>query len=108
MTMLVQGMFEASKFGICSYVPLLATLPFTKSDKPWRARSFQDWKTQSTRYGSTVVYEQFTRPYRMAGPQGTLPPPPGPFAKLLLTPCLGAAYKTVLAMSPAEDVVAAV
>lgn len=103
LTMLVQGTFEASKFGVCSYVPLLATLPFTKSDQMWMAENLQDWMDHSIRYGATVVYEHFTRPYKLAGPQGNIPPPPGQLAKLLLIPCLGAAYRKVLAMPPAED-----
>ena len=92
LTLLAQGTYEACKYGACTYVPLMADLPFTTSDGPWNARDISEWMREIECRGTVVeTYANFTISWKEHSPGQT-----DPFAKLLLAPCLGASYKEVL------------
>ncbi|KAI1206260.1 uncharacterized protein F4807DRAFT_453474 [Annulohypoxylon truncatum] len=88
-TMLAQGIYEMAKYGVCSYVPNLADMPFTSSDDPWNAQNQSDWKktvegleAPVTNYGDyAITWDEAT-----CGPQSE-------FGKLLLMPCPSATQR---------------
>jgi hypothetical protein len=95
-TMLSQGVYETMKYGVCTYVPIMATLSFTTSDRPWLARSGDSWRQEvwgpTARVATYWDYGKRWREY-ISDSGGRAP---DPFAKLLLTPCLGPDYKQFL------------
>ncbi|KAI0884227.1 uncharacterized protein GGS22DRAFT_20837 [Annulohypoxylon maeteangense] len=91
-TMLTQGIYEMARYGVCSYVPNLADMPFTANDGPWEAQNQSDWKEKIegldaavTNYGDYAIScDEAT-----CGPQSE-------FGKLLLLPCPSATQRATL------------
>ncbi|KAH8651408.1 hypothetical protein BX600DRAFT_102364 [Xylariales sp. PMI_506] len=88
----IHAVYEASKRGGCGYTSTLSELPVTTIDGPWVAKSPSDWEQHAAdAVMGLSTYAEFTSGWKQAdgGPGGN-------FAKLLLTPCVGAAYKSRL------------
>lgn len=100
MTMLTQGVYESSRFGICSYVPILANLTFSTSDRGWNAKTVRDWAADmSISWGGQIKrWHDYTKGYY------TLEGGPEDFGKILLTVCLGRGYKDMLRLEGVEAV----
>lgn len=94
MTLLAQGVYESSKYGACTYVPLMAELPFTTNDGPWNARDINGWMEEIENRGTEIAtYVGFATRWKTVG-RGHL----DTFAKLLLVPCLGVTYRDRLSL----------
>lgn len=92
MTLLVQGVYETSKLGICTYVPLMADLPFTTSESLWQAKGMGEWQDKVGHEGTGVTtYYGLSCHVKESGGR-----PLDGFGKLMLTPCLGSEYKEYL------------
>ncbi|KAI1093928.1 hypothetical protein F5B19DRAFT_447973 [Rostrohypoxylon terebratum] len=90
-TMMAQGIYEMAKFGVCSYVPNLADMPFTSSDAPWDAQNHSEWKKKIESLEAAVTtYSDYanSRDKAAYGPQSE-------FGKFLLMPCPVGPQRTV-------------
>ncbi|CAJ2503428.1 Uu.00g108220.m01.CDS01 [Anthostomella pinea] len=97
-TMFSQGVYELNKFGVCSYVPTMAFLPFTTDDGAWTAKGPRDWAEKGEqRHGAMDTYLSYSYFWKNTT-QGS----PSAFGRLLLTPCLGSAYKELLSTPQGE------
>ncbi|KAI1138548.1 hypothetical protein F5Y05DRAFT_43266 [Hypoxylon sp. FL0543] len=54
-SMMAQGIYEMNRYGVCSYVPNMADMPFTTHDGPWNARNPDDWKERIVHLKATVA-----------------------------------------------------
>lgn len=100
MTMLVQGMYEVNKYGVCTYVPTLADLPFTMGDVAWGAKTAADWQNVVQSRGARLItYDAYARAWRKFASNR----PPDGFGKLLLTPCMGESFKNILVITETDE-----
>lgn len=91
-TLLAQAAYEVSKYGACTYIPLMADLPFTTNDGPWNAKDMDQWMEEIRDQGTQIAtYVDFSTRWKSV--RGNL----DSFAKLLLVPCLGVTYRDCLA-----------
>ncbi|XXG95766.1 hypothetical protein Hte_002037 [Hypoxylon texense] len=89
MTLMAQGIFEMHKYGVCSYVPNMAEMPFTTLDGPWDAHSRTDWTEEVGRLEDAAVENYYD--YAHNWKTSAEPSVPSAFGKLLLIPCLACA-----------------
>ncbi|KAI0897655.1 hypothetical protein F4806DRAFT_459368 [Annulohypoxylon nitens] len=90
-TMMAQGIYEMAKFGVCSYVPNLADMPFTSSDAPWDAQNQSEWEKKIEGLEAAVTsYSDYAnnRDEATCGPKSE-------FGKFLLMPCPVGPQRTV-------------
>ncbi|KAI2466731.1 hypothetical protein F4781DRAFT_340708 [Annulohypoxylon bovei var. microspora] len=83
MTLMTQGVYEMNRYGVCSYVPNMADLPFTTTDGPWDAENQSDWKERTERLEAAVTsYGDYAISWdeSISGPQSE-------FGKFILLPC---------------------
>ncbi|KAI4858989.1 hypothetical protein F4820DRAFT_441098 [Hypoxylon rubiginosum] len=86
MTLLAQGIFEMHKYGVCSYVPNMAVMPFTTLDGPWNAHTQNDWtkEVECLEEAAMANYYEYANTWKTSA----VPSAPSAFGKLLLIPCL--------------------
>ncbi|KAI1395277.1 hypothetical protein F4819DRAFT_505741 [Hypoxylon fuscum] len=91
MAMMAQGIYEMHKYGVCSYVPNMAEMPFTTIDGPWNAQTLSEWEeeTRSLKESAITNYIDYADSWK-----GSANGSPSAFGKLLLMPCLGSGHCT--------------
>ncbi|KAI0834754.1 hypothetical protein F5Y06DRAFT_151283 [Hypoxylon sp. FL0890] len=84
-SLMAQGIYEMNKYGVCSYVPSMADMPFTTHDGPWKAQNPGDWKERIVHRKATVAnYGDYANIWL-----GSANDPESEFGNFLLKPCPG-------------------
>ncbi|KAJ5156815.1 hypothetical protein N7492_009618 [Penicillium capsulatum] len=93
LSIMIDQLYSTLKIGFCTHVPTLSILPFTPGATLWKASTYNSWVRESGHKGSDVVfYGDYSQDWRKGRFQDKL----DSFQKILLTPCMGEAYRDSL------------
>ena len=93
LSIMIEQIYSTLKTGFCTLVPTLSILPFTPGAALWNASTYSSWVRESGHKGSDVI---FYGDYSQGWKEGRFQDKLDAFQKLLLTPCMGEAYRDSL------------
>ncbi|KAI1102524.1 hypothetical protein F4804DRAFT_262976 [Jackrogersella minutella] len=101
-TLMAQGIYELNKYGVCSYVPNLAEMPFTINDGPWNAQNSDDWEKKIGGIEAAVAnYSDYA-----LSCDEPIYGHPSEFGKFLLMPCPSHSQRKMILLGPSVPQIA--